>query len=281
MTSLLSARTYGRLAQSLPVEIWLRALGFLSAPAALAVTSAVTRRLAALLTADAHVYWKAACQRAWADKSPRYRLTEERERELKERFDGRWLSAFKFYYIDAQRSWMQLSELRGLDWWFNFTASAGGSQGSLQPVSFRTRQMADGQECTELHMRMYPPMNCVLEAKPVSAGAEKKTCAACGEVPAKQRCSRCKRQWYCSLACQKAHWLQGHRAECDNSPQVKPRQTLEIFQFPMHHITRLPNWEWIVTNDNVTFASVSPGTAQDQLDMDVFEHRERFVSQSI
>ena len=146
----------------LPAEIWLRALSFLPAPTMHVVSSAVSRRLAGLLATDAHVYWKAACAREWADKSPRFRLTPERERKLEQFFDGCWLSAYKFYYVDGRRSLIQDSELRALEWWLAFHVSthdgvARGALPTLQPVSFREGESL-GQECTDLHVENYPPM---------------------------------------------------------------------------------------------------------------------------
>ncbi|CAH1958239.1 unnamed protein product [Acanthoscelides obtectus] len=38
------------------------------------------------------------------------------------------------------------------------------------------------------------------------------TCAQCGKG-AIQRCSKCKKSWYCSRACQVTHWPQ-HKEEC-------------------------------------------------------------------
>ena len=39
-------------------------------------------------------------------------------------------------------------------------------------------------------------------------------CEACGQEGAPKRCSRCKEARYCSIACQKQHWKQGHRHKC-------------------------------------------------------------------
>lgn len=42
---------------------------------------------------------------------------------------------------------------------------------------------------------------------------DKATCSQCGRS-AIQRCSRCKKAWYCSRSCQVTHWSQ-HKDECE------------------------------------------------------------------
>ncbi|KAI0824473.1 MM3350-like domain-containing protein [Trametes gibbosa] len=39
-------------------------------------------------------------------------------------------------------------------------------------------------------------------------------CAWCGSPSDLKACSRCKQRYYCGKECQKAHWSNGHRAEC-------------------------------------------------------------------
>ena len=39
-------------------------------------------------------------------------------------------------------------------------------------------------------------------------------CALCGN-PAKLRCSRCQRAWYCTSDCQRTHWASVHKRECN------------------------------------------------------------------
>ena len=39
-------------------------------------------------------------------------------------------------------------------------------------------------------------------------------CEACGQENATKCCSRCREACYCSSACQKQHWKEGHKAEC-------------------------------------------------------------------
>lgn len=39
-------------------------------------------------------------------------------------------------------------------------------------------------------------------------------CAACGAPDATMVCERCRRAWYCSAACQRAHWRGAHKAAC-------------------------------------------------------------------
>jgi len=36
--------------------------------------------------------------------------------------------------------------------------------------------------------------------------------------PAENRCSKCKSVWYCSVACQKAHWKKSHKKACKPNP---------------------------------------------------------------
>ena len=43
------------------------------------------------------------------------------------------------------------------------------------------------------------------------------TCASCGKSCGALRCSLCKVMCYCNVACQRAHWKQGHKASCKGS----------------------------------------------------------------
>lgn len=42
---------------------------------------------------------------------------------------------------------------------------------------------------------------------------EENKCAECGG-PSRQRCSQCKKEWYCSKACQIKAWRPKHKAQC-------------------------------------------------------------------
>ena len=47
---------------------------------------------------------------------------------------------------------------------------------------------------------------------------EEPKCAVCGE-PAKQRCSKCKGEWYCSRECQLKKWKE-HKKMCSMLAEV-------------------------------------------------------------
>ena len=83
-------------------------------------------------------------------------------------------------------------------------------------------------------------------------------CAHCTR-PGTKRCSRCKKVWYCSQACQRKQWPL-HKEIC----YAPNSQLLNIVHFPPHTIARLSNWEWEIVNENVSFVSSSPSaTAKD------------------
>ena len=47
-------------------------------------------------------------------------------------------------------------------------------------------------------------------------------CECCGKEGSVKRCGRCHETWYCSPACQKKHWKQGHKTKCVEKAD-KPR----------------------------------------------------------
>ena len=58
------------------------------------------------------------------------------------------------------------------------------------------------------------------------ADPSKKDCAYCETSEAKLTCGKCKAAHYCSKACQKQHWKNGHKEECvkpaDRRPALQP-----------------------------------------------------------
>ncbi|CAK0742759.1 hypothetical protein CVIRNUC_001419 [Coccomyxa viridis] len=51
-------------------------------------------------------------------------------------------------------------------------------------------------------------------------------CASCGESELHRKlmkCASCQMKWYCSKACQVAHWKQGHKLYCKQEPGQAPR----------------------------------------------------------
>ena len=97
--------------------------------------------------------WRKRCCARWQNW-PRYRLTDERDRALAERFPSfTWKEKYLWAEKDSIRTTLTKNELEGLGWYFNFTASAGGREDeSLTHANFR-----DGS----LHligMPHYPPM---------------------------------------------------------------------------------------------------------------------------
>ena len=49
----------------------------------------------------------------------------------------------------------------------------------------------------------------------------KKACAVCGSTKKLQRCSGCRLIWFCSNACQKQGWQDGHKQSCSLTYQLK------------------------------------------------------------
>jgi len=47
-------------------------------------------------------------------------------------------------------------------------------------------------------------------------------CANCGTPGAKLTCAKCKATYYCSKACQRQHWINGHKAACITPEERRP-----------------------------------------------------------
>ena len=56
-------------------------------------------------------------------------------------------------------------------------------------------------------------------------GADKRPCHHCGLSLARERCSRCKKAEYCSLACAQNAWTAGHKKTCIEVPVVPVNAT--------------------------------------------------------
>ena len=113
----------------------------------------LSRRLRAFGDENLDPLWRKRCRTRWQNW-PRYRLTEERDRELAERFPSyNWKKKYLFIEKDAKRTTLAKDELESLGWYFNFTPAAGGREDeTLTRAIFR-----DGS----LHligMPHYPPM---------------------------------------------------------------------------------------------------------------------------
>ena len=113
----------------------------------------LSRRLRAFGDANLDPLWKKRCRTRWQDW-PRYRLTEERERELAERFPTyNWKKKYLFMEKDSMKQTLTKDELESLGWYFNFTPAAGGREDETLTRAF----FRDGS----LHligMPHYPPM---------------------------------------------------------------------------------------------------------------------------
>ena len=177
--------------------------------------------------------WRELCRARWADK-PRYALTPEREAFLARAsfaMPQSWRARYDFFERDRQRAFLSADELEGLHWHFNFTPAAGGrGRASLQRVQF------DGR-C--LRVPGFPPLPYILEPRAADGSALDADDDEAGEGPA-------------------AGTFAMMRDMLAALPEL-PQQRLLIANFPPHVVSRLDSdWEWLITNDNVTL--VSSGT---------------------
>ena len=177
--------------------------------------------------------WRELCRARWADK-PRYALTPEREAFLARAsfaMPQSWRARYDFFERDRQRAFLSADELEGLHWHFNFTPAAGGrGRASLQRVQF------DGR-C--LRVPGFPPLPYILEPRAADGSALDADDEEAGEGPA-------------------AGTFAMMRDMLAALPEL-PQQRLLIANFPPHVVSRLDSdWEWLITNDNVTL--VSSGT---------------------
>ena len=94
---------------------------------------------------------------------------------------------------------------------------------SRQCIQSSTVQSAVCQ-CKEECRGMSPPEanaaleRCLKEAAPKwggTGGGHVKSCANCGIVGSKQRCTGCRSKWYCNRKCQAAHWKKSHKYHCE------------------------------------------------------------------
>jgi len=150
---------------------------------------------------------------------------------------------------EGQRQELQIPDLSSteLSWLMNFQRSAGGA-------GWETVQLVTFSEEGILRLPGFPPLHCQLKATSVP-------CEACGsDAPPTRRCSRCRSVIYCSTACQREHWKNEHKHVCDQSladdaDEVLPGQVLQISDFPDHFVTRSPDWEWIIENENASYSA--------------------------
>lgn len=178
---------------ALPVEVLFRVLACLSTRE-LAACVGLDRRWAARDggAAGSDELWRLCCARRWVAKSPRFRLTEEREELLCGAHpDACWRQIYCLAEEEGRRELLTLDDLRGLEWAFNNVPESGGlGRASLQFVRFGD----------ELHISRYPPL---------------------------------------------AYWL----SDYGRTVHVAVGQDIP------HHVSRLESWEWLITNQHVTFVS--------------------------
>ncbi len=68
--------------------------------------------------------------------------------------------------------------------------------------------------CNEAHRVEALPMHTATLDWRAAIQAQMRTCAACGQVKvALRKCKRCKKVYYCDVACQQSHWRE-HRQAC-------------------------------------------------------------------
>ena len=236
----------------LPQEILLNVLAMLDHKGLTRVeaTTKITRAL------DVDKLWYTLTERALSRKSGRFSVARWQARFP----DASW--KLRFMHIDSENKRRNITEAelsegsdQSLRWLFNFKPAAGGaSTATIQEGRFVSEEREDAQG--SLHMQGYPPLPYKLVDH---------LCSICAQ-PATQKCSRCRRVWYCSRQCQRAAWKE-HKDECAVLAQLGETgssqaaaaaaepQCLKIANFPNHFVKRLQNWEWIIENDNVVLMS--------------------------
>mmetsp|Transcript_42351 Transcript_42351/g.128469 ORF Transcript_42351/g.128469 Transcript_42351/m.128469 type:complete len:236 (-) Transcript_42351:638-1345(-) len=118
---------------SIPDDLILRVASYLPAPA-LASFQLSSCRLHRLVDEADRCLWRRLCERRW-DRWPLYRLKPSRlawmDAELgpADEAASNWRRRYMWAERDVRRRTTSLSELEGLNWFFNFTDSAGGKGG--------------------------------------------------------------------------------------------------------------------------------------------------------
>ena len=210
-------------------ELLLEVATCLDAPGLLDL-QATCRRLRALPTDPC---WAKLCEAEWQPR-PRFRLTPARELWLRQNLPLTWRERYEWFQIDARRKVISVTELTTLRWWFNFTPAAGGRGESSRCEAHFT--------VTHLHVPGYPPLPIELISPPSSdQGTGASLPAAALSTLAAPLTSI-------------QSWLQSLVLAPPPPPDAQPQQ-LKIANFPLHEVTRLDSWEWLIQNDNVTLVS--------------------------
>lgn len=73
-----------------------------------------------------------------------------------------------------------------------------------------------------------------------------------------RKCSRCKARFYCSPACQKSHWKNGHKAECGEGTTKSVDGTVECVIFPADgrrrpYAVRLPSADLNAAREHIAW----------------------------
>ena len=179
--------------------------------------------------------WRALCKARW-QPWPRYRLTERRaELWLELAANGApinsWLGRYRWVEADAARKELRDGELSQLEWWFNFTPSAGGrGRQTLTRAQFGN----DGF----LRLLNYPPLPYRVEPRePHEIGWLTRTFVRAT-----------------------VNFLEavgdGQFTLYERAPA---RQAVIISNFPLHTVQRLESKEWLIENENVMLVSCEKG----------------------
>lgn len=204
---------------------------------------ATCRRTAQL---DVEIIWRALCAESW-QLAPRFRLTAERNRWLDTHMQCSWRLRFRNCLAEMSRTEMLESDLRDLDWHFNFTRLAGGrGQHTKQRARFHAGH---------LYVMGYPPLPYSLHAPdPVPTPPSASAPADPPDPPDDPTVPTT------SVGLGMARVRELLRSMLTNVPPVmgpppRPPQLLLIANFPPHVVTRLDNAEWLMYNENVTITT--------------------------
>jgi len=210
--------------------------------------------------------WRSLCERRWSDK-PRYRLTDQRQQELNTHMSAvSWRRRYATFEVDGQRSSITEEELSSLGWYFNYTPDAGGlGRETLRRVHFKQGRLAV-PDYPELPYALIGQAGLVgsrvvasgLKARPELNGQAGRVLSL--DAPAARYTVLFDTGEKLRLSLLNVHPAppqQGPPAGLARLASTLPleAQQLTIANFPKHHVTRLPSWEWRIYNDNVTFVS--------------------------
>lgn len=252
---------------------------------------ATAKRWHALQSED---MWRTLCASRWSEWPP-YRLTTTREQWLEQNMaSSSWRARYFFFERDRLRAVIKVHEISSLHWKFNFTPAAGGhGRQTLRqarfdgshlivagypplPWSLSDEGLLSALANVHAASREVMALATAMGVGGSSSGGGSCSSAqggVCDSTVAAASLSPQDRAgavaWQEMDLGAKLEHLQGmdnaqlleHLAAEASDLQrqlASMTQTLQIANFPPHHIERLDNGEWLIYNENVTLVSCQP-----------------------